>query len=76
MGDWADDCERRAEFEEDERLDFLSRVNEARANVIEAARAHKKREDTEQAGPYDTWTTDWDIYYAIEALDKAEAGDE
>ena len=40
--------------------------------VIEAARAHKKREDTEQAGPYDTWTTDWDIYYAIEALDKAE----
>jgi hypothetical protein len=39
MGDWADDCERQADFDEEEELDYLRRVNEAQAAVIEAAKA-------------------------------------
>jgi len=39
VGDWADDCEREADFREEEALEFLKEVNEAQAAVIEAAKA-------------------------------------
>ena len=52
------------------RYERRKRKRAAERAVIEAARKHKQREDTEQSDG--TWSTDWNIYYAVEALEEVE----
>ena len=73
MGDWADDCERQADFDEEEELDYLRRVNEAQAAVIEAAKVlvHEQRHGTLAS----VAKAEWAQADAVEALLAAEKGE-
>jgi hypothetical protein len=69
MGDWADDCERRADFAEEEALAFLAEVNRRRDAVIEAAKAVNKYWKTSAPEKLEA------LFRAVEALELAEKGE-
>ena len=69
MGDWADDCEREADFREEEALEFLKKVNEAQAAVIEAAKAFVEANNSVDG---DEWSTYHALETAVEALQEVE----
>ena len=74
MGDWADDCEREADFREEEALEFLKKVNEAQAAVIEAAKTARVPIKAYMQARGVPNTTISELLVAVEALQEVEGG--
>ena len=72
MGDWADDCEREADFREEEALEFLKKVNEAQAAVIEAAKTARVPIKAYMQARGVPNTTISELLVAVEALQEVE----